>query len=242
MLFLGAKLKMPLISLIQQHDFIFGGPPCFFWIMIKVIWMLILVSSLHDFLLIHWNFQPLQKKVGFFLFVPVVQGGSSPSRLKNVGKEPGPHVWFAPNPIPPSQAAVGVGVFKFLMTLVSVQLVEDPRCGRRPLLLIGTAGMPGRRLVSPPPSPAGPPDVLGPTCRVGVQGRTVGQWGHPCVWSVVRIVSVWGRTDGAMKGAYEPHAASPCRFSPPAGYGGVGAVKGGGPLRRCPLSACPSSS
>eukprot|EP00667_Euglena_gracilis_P005927 EG_transcript_5969 len=39
------------------------------------------------------------------------------------------------------EAAVGVGVFKFLMTLVSVQLVEDPRCGRRPLLLIGTAGM-----------------------------------------------------------------------------------------------------
>jgi hypothetical protein len=39
------------------------------------------------------------------------------------------------------QAAVGVGVFKLIMTLVSVRLVEDPRWGRRPLLLYGTAGM-----------------------------------------------------------------------------------------------------
>lgn len=39
------------------------------------------------------------------------------------------------------EAAVGVGLFKLAMTLVSVQLVENPRWGRRPLLLVGTAGM-----------------------------------------------------------------------------------------------------
>mmetsp|Transcript_30768 Transcript_30768/g.60205 ORF Transcript_30768/g.60205 Transcript_30768/m.60205 type:complete len:563 (-) Transcript_30768:212-1900(-) len=39
------------------------------------------------------------------------------------------------------EAAVGVGVFKTIMTLVSVGLVENPKWGRRPLLLTGTAGM-----------------------------------------------------------------------------------------------------
>jgi len=39
------------------------------------------------------------------------------------------------------EAAVGVGLFKAVMTLVSVQLVDSPRWGRRPLLLIGTTGM-----------------------------------------------------------------------------------------------------
>merc|ERR1719183_495256 len=39
------------------------------------------------------------------------------------------------------EAAVGVGLFKAVMTLVSVQLVDSPRWGRRPLLLIGTGGM-----------------------------------------------------------------------------------------------------
>eukprot|EP00466_Bigelowiella_natans_P013468 jgi/Bigna1/88840/estExt_fgenesh1_pg.C_390037 len=39
------------------------------------------------------------------------------------------------------EAAVGVGIFKTIMTLVSVALVEDPKWGRRPLLLTGTAGM-----------------------------------------------------------------------------------------------------
>lgn len=39
------------------------------------------------------------------------------------------------------EAAVGVGLFKAAMTLVSVRLVEDPKWGRRPLLLAGTAGM-----------------------------------------------------------------------------------------------------
>lgn len=39
------------------------------------------------------------------------------------------------------EAAVGVGVFKCIMTLVSVALVEKDSFGRRPLLLAGTAGM-----------------------------------------------------------------------------------------------------
>jgi len=39
------------------------------------------------------------------------------------------------------EAAVGVGLFKALMTLISVNLVEDPKWGRRPLLLLGTSGM-----------------------------------------------------------------------------------------------------
>jgi len=41
------------------------------------------------------------------------------------------------------EAAVGVGVFKTIMTLVSVGLVEDPKWGRRQLLLTGTTGMAG---------------------------------------------------------------------------------------------------
>lgn len=44
------------------------------------------------------------------------------------------------------EAAVGVGVFKGVMTLVSVSLVENPKWGRRPLLLLGTAGMTGSLL------------------------------------------------------------------------------------------------
>lgn len=39
------------------------------------------------------------------------------------------------------EAAVGVGVFKFLMTLVSAALVENPNFGRRTLLLYGNAGV-----------------------------------------------------------------------------------------------------
>lgn len=39
------------------------------------------------------------------------------------------------------EAAVGVGVFKFIMTLVSAALVEDPRFGRRSLLLYGNTGV-----------------------------------------------------------------------------------------------------
>ena len=39
------------------------------------------------------------------------------------------------------EAAVGVGVFKFIMTLVSASLVENPNWGRRQLLLYGNAGI-----------------------------------------------------------------------------------------------------
>ena len=39
------------------------------------------------------------------------------------------------------EAAVGVGVFKFAMTIVSAALVEDPKWGRRSLLLYGNAGV-----------------------------------------------------------------------------------------------------
>ena len=39
------------------------------------------------------------------------------------------------------EAAVGVGVFKFLMTIVSAALVEDPKWGRRTLLLYGNVGV-----------------------------------------------------------------------------------------------------
>ncbi len=39
------------------------------------------------------------------------------------------------------EAAVGVGLFKGLTTLLSVALVENPKFGRRPLLITGTAGM-----------------------------------------------------------------------------------------------------
>jgi len=39
------------------------------------------------------------------------------------------------------EAAVGVGVFKAVMTLVSVGLVENPNWGRRQLLIVGTSGM-----------------------------------------------------------------------------------------------------
>ncbi len=39
------------------------------------------------------------------------------------------------------EAALIVGVFKLAMTLVSAQLVEDPRFGRRALLLYGAAGI-----------------------------------------------------------------------------------------------------
>lgn len=39
------------------------------------------------------------------------------------------------------EAALGVGVFKFVMTIVSAALVEDPRFGRRSLLLYGNAGI-----------------------------------------------------------------------------------------------------
>jgi Sugar (and other) transporter len=39
------------------------------------------------------------------------------------------------------EAAVGVGVFKFLMTLLSSSLVEDPKWGRKTLLLYGNIGI-----------------------------------------------------------------------------------------------------
>ena len=39
------------------------------------------------------------------------------------------------------EAAVGVGVFKLLMTLVSAKLVENPNWGRKQLLLYGNAGI-----------------------------------------------------------------------------------------------------
>eukprot|EP01041_Mallomonas_annulata_P011154 gene11154-23314_t len=39
------------------------------------------------------------------------------------------------------EAALGVGVFKLVMTLVSAALVEDPKWGRRQLLLYGNAGI-----------------------------------------------------------------------------------------------------
>jgi len=39
------------------------------------------------------------------------------------------------------EAAVGVGVFKLLMTLVSAKLVENPEWGRKQLLLYGNAGI-----------------------------------------------------------------------------------------------------
>lgn len=39
------------------------------------------------------------------------------------------------------EAAVGVGVFKLLMTLVSAKLVENPDWGRKQLLLYGNAGI-----------------------------------------------------------------------------------------------------
>jgi hypothetical protein len=39
------------------------------------------------------------------------------------------------------EAAVGVGVFKLLMTLVSAKLVENPSWGRKQLLLYGNAGI-----------------------------------------------------------------------------------------------------
>ena len=39
------------------------------------------------------------------------------------------------------EAALGVGVFKLAMTVVSAALVEDPRFGRRSLLLYGNAGI-----------------------------------------------------------------------------------------------------
>ena len=39
------------------------------------------------------------------------------------------------------EAAVGVGVFKLFMTILSASLVENPKFGRRSLLLYGNAGM-----------------------------------------------------------------------------------------------------
>jgi len=39
------------------------------------------------------------------------------------------------------EAALGVGVFKLIMTLVSAALVEDPKWGRRSLLLVGNTGI-----------------------------------------------------------------------------------------------------
>ncbi len=39
------------------------------------------------------------------------------------------------------EAALGVGIFKFIMTLVSANLVESPKWGRRSLLLVGNAGV-----------------------------------------------------------------------------------------------------
>ena len=39
------------------------------------------------------------------------------------------------------EAALGVGVFKLVMTIVSAALVEDERFGRRPLLLYGNIGV-----------------------------------------------------------------------------------------------------
>lgn len=39
------------------------------------------------------------------------------------------------------EAALGVGIFKLVMTIVSAALVEDPRFGRRSLLLYGNAGI-----------------------------------------------------------------------------------------------------
>ena len=44
-----------------------------------------------------------------------------------------------------------MGLFKFAMTLLSVQLVEDPKWGRRPLLLLGTSGMTVLLPARPPP-------------------------------------------------------------------------------------------
>ena len=37
------------------------------------------------------------------------------------------------------EAAVGVGIFKLIMTIVSSELVEDPKYGRKSLLLIGNS-------------------------------------------------------------------------------------------------------
>lgn len=39
------------------------------------------------------------------------------------------------------EAALGVGIFKLLMTIVSANLVENPQWGRRQLLLVGNAGV-----------------------------------------------------------------------------------------------------
>lgn len=39
------------------------------------------------------------------------------------------------------EAALGVGIFKLAMTLVSAQLVESPQFGRKPLLLYGSVAM-----------------------------------------------------------------------------------------------------
>lgn len=39
------------------------------------------------------------------------------------------------------EAALGVGVFKLVMTIVSAALVEDPKWGRRQLLLVGNSGV-----------------------------------------------------------------------------------------------------
>ena len=39
------------------------------------------------------------------------------------------------------EAALGVGIFKFIMTIFSAGLVENPKFGRRPLLLYGNIGV-----------------------------------------------------------------------------------------------------
>jgi MFS family permease len=39
------------------------------------------------------------------------------------------------------EAALGVGIFKFIMTIISASLVENPKFGRRKLLLYGNAGV-----------------------------------------------------------------------------------------------------
>uniref|UniRef100_A0A7S1J0V0 Major facilitator superfamily (MFS) profile domain-containing protein n=1 Tax=Eutreptiella gymnastica TaxID=73025 RepID=A0A7S1J0V0_9EUGL len=89
------------------------------------------------------------------------------------------------------EAAVGVGVFKLLMTLVSVQLVEDERFGRRPLLIYGTTGMTvalaALALLFATAGPAGPSSALVIACVVAFVGCYQVGFG-PVTWLILSEV------------------------------------------------------
>ena len=114
------------------------------------------------------------------------------------------------------EAAVGIGLFKFAMTLLSANLVENPSYGRRSLMLYGnsiiTASLVGIAALYAFPGPDGPnqPAIL--ACMLAFVGGYQIGFG-PISWLVIRLyhknLFTWCRFS-ARYFHYE-FAVPPCR-------------------------------